>query len=83
MAEISKIFEKKLFSMMTHEVVSELTASGKDQVILCGIESHVCVMQTCLDLLERKIEVIVVADAASSQRVYNRTVALQRMQKEG
>lgn len=40
----------------------------QDQVILCGIESHVCMLQTTLDLLDDGYEVHVVCDAASSQR---------------
>lgn len=38
------------------------------QVILVGIEAHVCVLQTCFDLLEEDIQVFLVTDAASSQR---------------
>ncbi len=50
------IFEKKLFSMLTPEVKNHLDGLNKDSFILVGIEAHVCVQQTCLDLLEvRKI----------------------------
>ena len=46
------IFDKKLFSMLTPEVKSHLKELNKDSFILVGIEAHVCVQQTCLDLLE-------------------------------
>ena len=38
------------------------------QVIMCGIEAHVCVSQTTLDLIEQGFEVHIIADAVSSQR---------------
>ena len=55
----------------------------RDQAILCGIETHVCVMQTALDLLERDIEVHVVADAVGSRTDENRRLGLERMERAG
>ncbi len=49
------------------------------QVILCGIEAHVCVTQTCLDLLEKGFRVFVAADAVSSRTPENCRLALDRM----
>jgi len=47
------------------------------------VETHVCVYQTVLDLLERHYEVYVVADAVSSRSPVNREIALTRMTSEG
>jgi nicotinamidase-related amidase len=55
----------------------------KRQVIVSGIEAHVCVYQTVMDLLERGYEVNVVADAVSSRTQRNREIALERMIQEG
>jgi nicotinamidase-related amidase len=55
----------------------------RDQAILCGIETHVCVMQTALDLLERGVEVHVVADAVGSRTDENRRLGLERMERAG
>jgi isochorismate hydrolase len=52
-------------------------------VILCGIEGHVCILQTCLDLLEEGYDVHVVSDAVSSSTSFNRTMALDRMRQSG
>jgi nicotinamidase-related amidase len=52
-------------------------------VLLCGIESHVCVLQTAIDLLEAGHTPIVVADAISSRNPYDKEIALQRFATEG
>lgn len=79
----TKLFEKYQFSMITDEVKSELSITNKKQAILCGIEAHVCVLQTSFDLLDLGYEVFLAADAVSSQRSHDRTVALNRMKENG
>jgi isochorismate hydrolase len=69
--------------MMTEEVTEYLNTLDKEQVVLCGIESHVCVLQTAMDLIQQGKEVHVVADAVSSQRAYDRTVAMERLKDIG
>jgi nicotinamidase-related amidase len=56
---------------------------GRDQVLLCGIESHVCVSQTAHDLLDRDVEVHVAADAVSSRTERNRDLGLHKMESSG
>ncbi len=56
---------------------------GRDQVLLCGIESHVCVNQTAHDLLDRGLEVHVARDAVSSRSAENRDLGLQKMAASG
>jgi len=51
--------------------------------ILCGIEAHVCVTQTCLDLLDKGLRVFVVADAVSSRTAQNHLIGLDRMRDAG
>lgn len=55
----------------------------RTQVILCGIETHVCVYQTTLDLLEAGYEVSIVTDAVSSRDPANKALALRRLEVEG
>ncbi|NXR18100.1 ISC2A protein, partial [Cinclus mexicanus] len=52
-------------------------------VLLCGIEAQACVLQTALDLLERGLDVHVVADAVSSRSQVERALALARMRQAG
>jgi nicotinamidase-related amidase len=77
------IFEKKQFSMCTEEVSSHVDSLKKDSVILFGIEAHVCVLQTCLDLLQQGKDVHVIVDGVSSQQAFDREIALQRMSHAG
>ncbi|MFE8070961.1 hydrolase [Marinobacteraceae bacterium S3BR75-40.1] len=58
-------------------------ATARRQVLVCGIEGHVCVYQTVRDLLAAGYSVFVVADAVGSRMPENRALALGRMQAEG
>ncbi len=58
-------------------------ALGRDQVLLTGIETHVCVHQTALDLLDSGKEVQIVADAVSSRTSENRRIGLEKMRHAG
>ncbi len=60
-----------------------LRASGRDQVIVAGIESHICVYQTARDLLDDGYHVEVVADAVSSRTPENKLIGLEKMRKAG
>ncbi len=77
-------FTKGEFSCLGNEsIMNHLKGLKKRQVIVSGIEAHVCVYQTSLDLLERGYEVHVVADAVSSRTQRNKEIALERMLQEG
>jgi nicotinamidase-related amidase len=56
---------------------------GRDQALVCGIETHVCVNQTTLDLLDRGVEVQVVSDAVGSRTAENRELGLRRVERAG
>lgn len=62
---------------------SRLDDLGPKQVILCGIETHVCVYQTALDLLKQNKEVTVIADAVSSRTFDNKKIAIKKITAEG
>ena len=70
-AQDAKYFEKTAFSALKEqEILSAIEATGKKHVIICGIEAHICVYQTCLELLESGYDVYVVKDASSSRNEY-------------
>lgn len=76
--------EKTVFSACGAEgLVAELEERSIEDVVLCGIETHVCVCQTALDLLDQGRRVFVAADAVSSRTAANREIGLDRMRCAG
>jgi nicotinamidase-related amidase len=76
--------EKTAFSCAQAEgFVDRLRALGADHVIVAGIEAHVCVLLTALDLLARDLRVSVVADAVCSRRAANLEVGLAQARQAG
>ncbi len=63
--------------------VAALEAAGRRQVLIAGIETHICVYQTAADLLALGCEVHVVADAVSSRTARNRDIGLEKMKAAG
>jgi nicotinamidase-related amidase len=75
--------EKTHFSCMREPGFAErLGALGRRQVTLCGIETHVCVLQTALDLAGRGYQVSVVADAVGSRKQRDHDAGLRRMEHD-
>ncbi len=76
--------DKASFSCCGEEKFNaELNSLAKEQVLLCGIETHVCIYQTAMDLMEGGLEVTILADAVSSRTEQNRQIALGRLAAEG
>lgn len=65
------------------EFMTKLKSMSRKSVIICGIETHICVMQTVLDLLVGHHRILVVKDATSSHAVVDREAALRRMEAAG
>ena len=63
--------------------ISKLSSINRPQVLLCGIETHVCIYQTAVDLLEKGFTVNVIADAVSSRTLDNKQTAITKMQMMG
>ncbi len=65
------------------KIMKALKAAERRKVLLCGIETHVCVYQTAIDLLGFGYDVYLVADAVSSRTVLNREIGIRKMCDEG
>jgi len=56
---------------------------GRDQIVIAGMETHVCVLQTVMELIDRGREVYVVADAVTSRSMHDKIFGLERMRDAG
>jgi nicotinamidase-related amidase len=77
------VAEKSYFSCVGANCLEGLTGCDRSQVVICGIESHVCVLQTALELRWQGKDVFVVADAVGSRDSENKSLALARMRTHG
>jgi nicotinamidase-related amidase len=76
--------EKLSFSCCGVEGVDRaLAAAGPQTVLVAGIETHVCVLQTVLDLLERGLNPVLLADCTASRHRRDHEIALERLRGEG
>lgn len=80
----TSMYEKTSFSAAGAEgFISDLEDSGRKQIVIAGMEAHVCVLQTALDLFSRGYEVFVIADAVCSRQRESYETALIRMRQTG
>lgn len=80
----SNIFSKTHFSAWREAAIQQaINRQQKPQIVLLGTESHVCVLQTALDLLHAGFQVFVVACAVGSRTASNKQLALARLQQAG
>ncbi len=75
--------EKLHFSCVAGNCLPGLPGMERSQVVVCGIESHVCVLQTVLELAAAGKQVFVVAEAVGSRDPEHRVLALERMRAHG
>jgi hypothetical protein len=76
--------EKMTFSCAgEEEFMKRLAATGRKTVIICGIEAHVCVLQTVIDLMGEGYTVVMVKDCVSSRFAEDLEVGLKRAELEG
>jgi nicotinamidase-related amidase len=80
LAEDERPLEKTVFSAARAD---GFDLAGREQAIVCGIETHVCVSQTVHDLLGRGVEVHVPADAVGSRHEIDYERGLERMERAG
>jgi nicotinamidase-related amidase len=87
--EFSEFIDDSVITKSTFSCCGEpaffqtLEKTGRRQIILCGIETHICVYQTAMDLLAKDFEVTVVTDGVASRDPANKELALRRLEAEG
>lgn len=76
--------EKLMFSCREcSSLFKQLTEAGVHRILVCGIEAHVCVLQSVLDLIASGFEVYICADATGSRALQDKEFALKRMESSG
>ncbi len=65
------------------QFIGKLNSTNRTQILLCGIEAHVCIYQTAACLQEKGLTVNVIADAVSSRTLDNKQIAISKMQAMG
>lgn len=80
----AQIFEKNTFSALdNNEIFQAIKNSNKKQIVLFGIETHICVNQTANALVEAGYEVNVISDACGSRVLFEHTAGIDRMKSNG
>ena len=83
LAGINPISKLSFSCCKNERFIQALKAANCNQILIVGIEAHICVYQTAMDLVKLGHEVEVVTDAVSSRTVENKNVALQKMSRAG
>lgn len=79
-----KFIEKQAFSCCDEpNFFEELAVEAPQHVIIAGIETHVCVLQTTIDLIENGYKPVLVQDCVGSRNPNDKAMAIERMRKEG
>ncbi len=79
-----KIFSKLSFSCLgCNELLNTIQKSKVKNLILCGIETHVCVLQTSLDLIDKGFNVFISLDATGTRKSIDHEVAIRRLELNG
>jgi len=79
-----KKIEKMVFSLVNiQDFSNELKSKKISNLIVCGIETHICIQQTVLDCLQKGFKVILISDSMGSRNRVDHEIALQRMTQSG
>lgn len=80
----TEIFEKTSFSaLLEPEFAEEVQSLNKKQIVIGGIETHICVLQTVIDLISEGFEVYVLKDCCSSRREQEHLTGIDLMKQYG
>ena len=83
-AQTQEFMDKIEFSAMKDtEIIKEVNQIDKENIIVCGIEAHICVLQTCLDLKEQGFTPYLVLDCIGSRKRSDWEMTIIRAQQEG
>ena len=80
----AKAYPKTAFSCWQDQALKQaIFECGRKNIILCGLETHICVLQTAVDLMDAGYQVVYVADCLGSRRKHDHKLGLERLRQEG
>lgn len=82
-AKLPPALTKMAFSCCGSDTFTATIAADIESVLLCGLETHVCIQQTALDLLARGLTVFITVDAVGSRHSLDHEIALRRLESSG
>lgn len=77
------IIDKTSFSVLASSDVVEAIPEGTKNIVVCGMETHICVLQSIMDFQEAGYQTVMVADCVSSRSEVDKAFALVRAEQEG
>lgn len=77
------VIDKNTFSVMDNDAVKQAIPKGTKNIIVCGMEAHICVLQSIIDFQEAGYQTYMVADCISSRSQEDKAYSLVRGEKEG
>ncbi|MCB0162798.1 MAG: hydrolase [Anaerolineae bacterium] len=83
LADIEPVTKRSFSCCGDDAFMSQLATLNRKQILMTGIETHICVYQTAIDLIDQGYEVQLVADAVSSRTPENRQLGLERIKEAG
>ena len=82
-AKLPPALPKITFSCCGSDAFTAALTDDIESVLLCGLETHVCIQQTALDLLARGLTVFIAVDAVASRHTLDHEIALRRLESSG
>jgi len=82
-ARLPPAVSKMSFSCCGSEAFTRSLAADIESVLLCGLETHICIQQTALDLLARGLTLFIAVDAVGSRQKIDHEIALRRLESSG
>ena len=78
------IYRKMSFSCIDcRDLIKELKAKKIKNILICGIESHICILQSSIDLLRIGFNIHIISDAIKSRKSYDHNIAISRLMEAG
>ncbi len=82
LAGVQPIIKNTFSCCQTPSFIQQLKVFNRRHILLAGVETHVCIYQTAMDLLGLGYQVHLIADAVSSRTLENKSIAIERMKQE-